>query len=133
MYRSSRGPSLTAVRFLCLQIDQSTARDKQVTVSGPTPEIVQAAVREINGLVAVDATPGNGEVSEAVDCPVGIVGRIIGRGGETIRGLQLASQAHIAVNQVRPLGLNAFQLPLGFTRRRQKLAVLDASSCAIRV
>lgn len=73
-----------------------------MTVSGPTPESVQAAVKEIEGLMRTDATPGSGEVSESIPCPAGIVGRIIGRGGETIRGLQQASQAHIVVNQVPP-------------------------------
>jgi far upstream element-binding protein len=34
----------------------------------------------------------------------GIVGRIIGRGGETIRALQQASEAHIVVNQNFPDG-----------------------------
>ena len=34
----------------------------------------------------------------------GIVGRIIGRGGETIRALQQASQAHIVVDQNYPEG-----------------------------
>ena len=32
------------------------------------------------------------ETKEELDCPAGIVGRIIGRGGETIRALQSASQ-----------------------------------------
>jgi len=70
-------------------------------VTGPTPESVASAVAQINELMRVDASPGMGEVTEAVPCPPGIVGRIIGRGGETIRGLQQASQAHIVVNQVR--------------------------------
>jgi far upstream element-binding protein len=84
------------------QIDHSTPGDhKAVTVTGPTPESVASAVAQINELMRVDATPGMGEVTEAVPCPPGIVGRIIGRGGETIRGLQQASQAHIVVNQVR--------------------------------
>ena len=84
------------------QIDHSTPGDhKAVTVTGPTPESVASAVAQINELMRVDASPGMGEVTEAVPCPPGIVGRIIGRGGETIRGLQQASQAHIIVNQVR--------------------------------
>lgn len=37
-------------------------------------------------------------------CMQGIVGRIIGRGGETIRALQQASQAHIVVDQNYPEG-----------------------------
>lgn len=32
------------------------------------------------------------ETKEEMECPAGIVGRIIGRGGETIRALQSASQ-----------------------------------------
>ena len=32
------------------------------------------------------------ETTETMECPAGIVGRIIGRGGETIRALQSASQ-----------------------------------------
>jgi len=32
------------------------------------------------------------ETKEELECPAGIVGRIIGRGGETIRALQSASQ-----------------------------------------
>ena len=35
----------------------------------------------------------------------GIVGRVIGRGGETIRALQQASQAHIVVEQNFPEGV----------------------------
>lgn len=42
-----------------------------------------------------------GETSKQVSCPPGIVGRIIGRGGETIRSLQSGSGAHILVDQVR--------------------------------
>lgn len=36
------------------------------------------------------------ETSEELECPAGIVGRIIGRGGETIRALQSASQVRCA-------------------------------------
>ena len=101
----SLGPTAVLITSLIssisLQIDHNTVGDtKEVTVSGPSPETVQAAVKEIESLMRTDATPGSGEVSESVPCPAGIVGRIIGRGGETIRGLQQASQAHIVVNQV---------------------------------
>ncbi len=41
-----------------------------------------------------------GEVSRQMECPSSIVGRIIGRGGETIRGLQNGSGAHINIDQV---------------------------------
>lgn len=45
--------------------------------------------------------PSGGETIRKVSCPPGIVGRIIGRGGETIRSLQSGSGAHILVDQVR--------------------------------
>lgn len=73
---------------------------KNVTVSGPSPDLVQQAVTQINGLISEASGPSAGDMSETVECPPGIVGRIIGRGGETIRGLQQASGAHIVVNQV---------------------------------
>jgi far upstream element-binding protein len=40
------------------------------------------------------------DINRQVLCPPGIVGRIIGRGGETIRSLQSGSGAHIQVDQV---------------------------------
>jgi len=72
-----------------------------VTVTGTAPEQVASAVAQINNLMSEASGPGAGDVSETVECPPGIVGRIIGRGGETIRGLQQASGAHIVVNQVQ--------------------------------
>ena len=47
-----------------------------------------------------------GEVTQVVECPPGIVGRVIGSGGETIRALQQASQAHIVVDQNFPEGVD---------------------------
>ena len=83
------------------QIDHSTAgRTKRVTISGPTLEAVQAAVDGINSLMAADAVPGSVEVVDTVDCPASMVGRIIGRGGETIRSLEKASRAQLKVSQV---------------------------------
>ena len=92
-----------------LQIDHTTPGDmKTVTVSGPSADLVQQAVTQINGLMSEASGPGAGDVSETVECPPGIVGRIIGRGGETIRGLQQASGAHIVVNQVRTFCSRSF-------------------------
>ena len=53
----------------------------------------------------VTALTAEEEGSETVECPAGIVGRIIGRGGETIRALQSASEAHITVDQNYPEGV----------------------------
>eukprot|EP00955_Chlamydomonas_euryale_P057726 356877-Chlamydomonas_euryale.AAC.8 len=43
-------------------------------------------------------------LKQEISCPVHIVGKIIGRGGETIRSLQTASGAHILINQNFPEG-----------------------------
>ena len=40
-----------------------------------------------------------------VDCPPGLVGRVIGKGGETIKGLQAQSGAHITIDQNFPEGV----------------------------
>ncbi len=42
--------------------------------------------------------------TETVECPPGFVGRVIGKGGETIKGLQAQSGAHITVDQNFPEG-----------------------------
>ena len=52
----------------------------------PCSEAVQRCKSEIQAILNDD------ESTEELECPAGIVGRIIGRGGETIRALQSASQ-----------------------------------------
>jgi hypothetical protein len=42
--------------------------------------------------------------TETLDCPPGLVGRVIGKGGETIKGLQAQSGAHITIDQNFPDG-----------------------------
>lgn len=53
-------------------------------------EAVAKCKAEINSILMDE------ESKEELDCPAGIVGRIIGRGGETIRALQSASQVGVA-------------------------------------
>ena len=55
---------------------------------GPT------AANQIIGASA--AASGQGQV---IDCPKDMVGRVIGRGGETIKGLQHHSGARIQIDQ----------------------------------
>ena len=43
--------------------------------------------------------PG-GDANEAMEIPQQMVGRVIGRGGETIKGLQAQSGCHITIDQV---------------------------------
>ncbi|KAL6771793.1 CRB1 [Auxenochlorella protothecoides x Auxenochlorella symbiontica] len=82
-----------------IQVDHEGGGDtRRITITGMTQDQVDRCRREVEGLT------GEEEVQETMECPAGIVGRIIGRGGETIRALQSASQAHITVDQNFPEG-----------------------------
>nr|BCL66196.1 C1, subunit of the circadian RNA-binding protein CHLAMY1 [Volvox reticuliferus] len=90
-----------------IQVDHKAIGDKPVVISGRRDD-VERAKRSVQDLIsgASDSLPpSSGEVQETVECPPGIVGRVIGRGGETIRTLQQASGAHILVNQEFPDGV----------------------------
>lgn len=79
-----------------IQVDHSgEGPTKRIVISGYTADQVARAKAAV---LALDAE----ETNRTVECPVGVVGRIIGRGGETIRALQSASEAHITVNQDFP-------------------------------
>lgn len=90
-----------------IQIDQNESPEhpdaKLVTLRG-APEHVAAAKESIKQLLEEALAPQEGEVEERITCPAGIVGRIIGRGGETIRSLQQSSNSHIMVDQNFPEG-----------------------------
>lgn len=95
-----------------IQVDQQTlsrgGECRRVTLRG-APAAVRAAKAAVRGALAAEAAgpaPGAGEVSEDVACPQGVVGRVIGRAGETIRLLQGASGAYILVNQNFPDGVD---------------------------
>ncbi|KAK9814912.1 hypothetical protein WJX73_001792 [Symbiochloris irregularis] len=84
-----------------VQIDHQTPGDtKRVTIFAASRESIDNCKRQVEQIVADETT----DHSRTVECPQGIVGRIIGRGGETIRALQQASQAHIVVDQNFPEG-----------------------------
>ena len=55
-----------------------------MTIRG-SPDNVAKAKDSIKQLLEEALAPQEGEVEEKIPCPAGIVGRIIGRGGETIR------------------------------------------------
>lgn len=79
-----------------IQVDHTgEGPNKRITISGYTAEHVQRAK---DAVMALDVE----EAQRIVECPPNLVGRIIGRGGETIRALQSASEAHITVNQDFP-------------------------------
>ena len=50
------------------------------------------------------AHPPTDAACNFIDCPPGLVGRVIGKGGETIKGLQAQSGAHITIDQNYPDG-----------------------------
>lgn len=106
-----------------IQVDHNTdGNTKRVTITGATQQQVEKARHDIEALMsgaselgglgggAPGGAPGGppgagGEATETMECPSAIVGRIIGRGGETIRALQSASEAHITVDQNYPEGV----------------------------
>lgn len=90
-----------------LQIDhQALGEVKKVGISGPTMEAVRRVKGLIQEVLESDVAPVvPGEIMEMLDCPQGIVGRVIGRRGETIKALQSASGAKIVVEQNFPDGV----------------------------
>lgn len=64
----------------------NSGADYACTPAATCSEAVAKCKAEINSILMDE------ESKEELDCPAGIVGRIIGRGGETIRALQSASQ-----------------------------------------
>lgn len=90
-----------------IQIDhQASGELKKVSIQGPTSDSIDRAKVLMKEILDADGpSSGPGDTFETVDCPPGIVGRIIGRGGETIKGLQAASEAKIVVDQNFPQGV----------------------------
>uniref|UniRef100_A0A061RZW2 Far upstream element-binding protein n=1 Tax=Tetraselmis sp. GSL018 TaxID=582737 RepID=A0A061RZW2_9CHLO len=98
-----------------IQIDHSgdDGQPRAVTVTG-SGQCVAMAKKMILDIIAqgqdptagAPGAPSAGEVKQTVNCPPGIVGRVIGRGGETIRALQTSSGAHISIDQNFPEGVD---------------------------
>jgi len=92
--------SLEAQSGAKIQIDQET---KRVSING-SAQCVATGVRLVNDLLNAppDAAAPAPEAQKILDCPPGLVGRIIGRGGETIKSLQAMSGANISIDQNFP-------------------------------
>jgi len=90
-----------------LQIDhQAQGNVKKVGISGPSLDAVRRVKTLIQEVLDSEMAPvAPGETMETLDCPQGIVGRVIGRKGETIKALQSASGAKIIVEQNFPEGV----------------------------
>ena len=80
-----------------IQVDHLSkgAPEREITVTGSTEEKVRSAKATILAL-------GEEETSKMIECPASMVGKVIGRGGETIRALQSAADCKISVNQDFP-------------------------------
>ena len=70
---------------------------------GQDPAIAAAAAAAAEAAAAPVADDME-MTSNTMDCPPGLVGRVIGKGGETIKGLQAQSGAHITIDQNFPEG-----------------------------
>jgi len=104
-----------------IQIDQTSMgprEDRRISINGPNPAQVQKAVELVRSVMASGPgggpapmhQPGGGGSSgyafnEVLDCPANLVGRVIGRGGETIKSLQMQNACHIDIDQSMPAGL----------------------------
>ena len=71
-------------------------------------EAIAAAAKAAAADALATPTPDPTHVPKTtiVPCPPSLVGRVIGKGGETIKGLQAQSGAHVQVNQDFPDGAN---------------------------
>ena len=92
--------------------DESPRRSRVPTPVSPSrsPERHSDALdQQSPGSLADAADPASVDPASAatatVDCPPGFVGRVIGKGGETIKGLQAQSGAHITIDQNFPEGV----------------------------
>lgn len=99
--------SLQATSGAHVAIDQSGAEGEPrfVTISGPRRNVEVASELVENLLLGTGAAGGllivPGQITRALECPKERVGKIIGRGGETIRGIQMATGARLQIDQTR--------------------------------
>mmetsp|Transcript_9777 Transcript_9777/g.27651 ORF Transcript_9777/g.27651 Transcript_9777/m.27651 type:complete len:416 (-) Transcript_9777:1065-2312(-) len=80
--------------------------------TAPPPGILGAVPGSIPGSLSggvmgapVPRTEGAGQISQVIDCPQPAVGRVIGKGGETIKLLQMQSGCRIQIDQNFPEGM----------------------------
>jgi len=90
-----------------IQIDQNfpDGEARVVMIQGET-QAVEIGVRLVTNLIGSSPAIGNGAPGELTtfECPKSLVGRVIGKGGETINELQRRSGARIQIEQRVPEG-----------------------------
>lgn len=87
----------------CYGEDPAVTAARNAAARGPTEEELEKA-RKAEEERRAEEERANAVTTRVIDCPASMVGRIIGRGGETIKGLQASSGAHVAIDQNVPDG-----------------------------
>eukprot|EP01023_Acetabularia_acetabulum_P000723 TRINITY_DN10294_c0_g1_i4.p1 TRINITY_DN10294_c0_g1~~TRINITY_DN10294_c0_g1_i4.p1 ORF type:complete len:441 (+),score=100.12 TRINITY_DN10294_c0_g1_i4:194-1516(+) len=88
-----------------LQVEHNSKCDpKRVSISGTTSAQIEQAKALIREVIDSNVGPGQ-DLKRVIQCDQSMVGRVIGRAGDTIRALQQASSAKIVVNQEFPDGI----------------------------
>jgi len=88
-----------------IQVDQNYPQGvpRKIIITGTSSQVAAAErlVLDVieNGPPDIGPPPGENWITQIVDCPQNVIGRVIGRGGETIRELQVKSGAKIQVDQ----------------------------------
>ena len=85
--------------FAAAAVSAAVAPGEDLLASGSPTEAPPPSTPNPQSTAGMDVT------TNLVDCPPGLVGRVIGKGGETIKGLQAQSGAHITVDQNFPEGV----------------------------
>jgi far upstream element-binding protein len=89
--------------YPCYGEDPAVTAARNAAARGPTEEELENA-RKAEEERRAEEERANAVTTRVIDCPASMVGRIIGRGGETIKGLQASSGAHVAIDQNVPDG-----------------------------
>lgn len=99
--------SLQASSGAHVAIDQNVdeGEPRKIVISGAA-RCVDVATELVENLLLGTGVAGGllvtpGQVTRHVECPKESVGKIIGRGGETIRGIQMATGARLQIDQTR--------------------------------
>jgi len=103
------GETLKRIQWMSgarVQVDHTntTGDHRQVTVSGPSNTSVERAHQMALEIISPESPPEETAVEE-VQCPQDMVGRVIGRSGETVRALQQVTRTQVRINQDFPEGV----------------------------
>ncbi|CAK9033573.1 Far upstream element-binding protein 1 (FBP) (FUSE-binding protein 1) (DNA helicase V) (hDH V) [Durusdinium trenchii] len=95
----SRGVQISEVRSRSgAQVKIEKLEETCRVYLGGSPEQVEKAKKMIVSLAEENHLPGRGDAEDTVEIPLSMVGRVIGKGGETVQRLQRESGAKIDVN-----------------------------------